>query len=208
MSKRLNNYPDPMKIVKNHGADALRLYLINSPVVRAQNLRFSEAGVRDVVKDVLLPWFNALRFLLECSIQPYETRTRSQFRMNPSDTVCSDNYMDKWILSFTQSLLMFFRQELAAYRLYTVVPRLVKFIDHLVNWYIRMNRRRLKGDSAENEQDWLSALNTLTKVLFQLVCMMAPFTPFFTEFVYQHLRDKLDFSSNLKDLPVGFDHVS
>ncbi len=52
--------------------------------------------------------------------------------------------MDKWILSFTQSLIVFVNEELKAYRLYTVVPRLVKFIDHLVNWYIRMNRRRLK----------------------------------------------------------------
>ena len=65
MSKRLKNYPDPVDVVNNFGADALRLYLVNSPVVRAEPLRFQEKGVKDVVKDVFLPWFNAYRFLIQ-----------------------------------------------------------------------------------------------------------------------------------------------
>ena len=65
MSKRLKNYPDPVAVVHKFGADALRLYLINSPVVRAESLRFKEGGVKDVVKDVFLPWFNAYRFLMQ-----------------------------------------------------------------------------------------------------------------------------------------------
>ncbi|MED6239623.1 Isoleucine--tRNA ligase, cytoplasmic, partial [Ataeniobius toweri] len=65
MSKRKKNYPDPGLIVQSYGADALRLYLINSPVVRAENLRFKEEGVRDVLKDVFLPWYNAYRFLVQ-----------------------------------------------------------------------------------------------------------------------------------------------
>ena len=56
----------------------------------------------------------------------------------------STNVMDRWILSYTQSLLLFVHQEMAAYRLYTVVPRLVRFVDYLTNWYVRMNRKRLK----------------------------------------------------------------
>jgi isoleucyl-tRNA synthetase len=65
MSKRLKNYPDPLYIVNEYGADSLRLYLINSPVVRAESLKFQEKGVRDIIKDVMLPWFNAYRFLVE-----------------------------------------------------------------------------------------------------------------------------------------------
>ena len=65
MSKRKKNYPDPMDVVNKYGADAIRLYLINSPVVRAENLKFKEEGVRDVVKDVFLPWFNAYKFLMQ-----------------------------------------------------------------------------------------------------------------------------------------------
>uniref|UniRef100_A0A0X3PAM1 Isoleucine--tRNA ligase, cytoplasmic n=1 Tax=Schistocephalus solidus TaxID=70667 RepID=A0A0X3PAM1_SCHSO len=198
MSKRAKNYPDPMEVIAKHGADSLRLYLINSPVVRAQNLRFFESGVRDVVKDVFIPWYNAFRFLMKSSIQPYERTSHREFKVRPDDFPNTSNYMDQWILSFTQSLMLFVREELKGYRLYTVVPRLVKFIDHLVNWYIRMNRRRLKGDAAADMDDWFSALHTLVKVLYQLIILMAPFTPFFTEFIYQRLRQKLDFSEYLK----------
>ncbi|VDD78472.1 unnamed protein product [Mesocestoides corti] len=200
MSKRQKNYPDPMEVINKYGSDALRLYLINSPVVRAQNLRFFESGVRDVLKDVFIPWYNAFRFLMKSSVMPFERESGQRFVVRPNDFPQTRNYMDKWILSFTQSLMVFVRQELKAYRLYTVVPRLVKFIDHLVNWYIRMNRRRLKGDAVEDRADWLSALHTLVKVLFQLIFVMAPFAPFFTEFIYQHLRDKLNFSENLSTL--------
>ncbi|GBN53533.1 Isoleucine--tRNA ligase, cytoplasmic, partial [Araneus ventricosus] len=72
------------------------------------------------------------------------------------------------------------------YRLYTVVPKLVKFVDHLTNWYVRMNRRRLKGDGGQ--EDCKTALETLFSVLYTMIRMMAPFTPFFTEHVYQNLR--------------------
>ena len=62
MSKRKKNYPDPLDVVNKYGADAVRLYLINSPVVKAETLKFKEEGVRDVLKDVFLPWFNAYRY--------------------------------------------------------------------------------------------------------------------------------------------------
>ena len=75
MSKRLKNYPDPVAVVHKYGADALRLYLINSPVVRAESLRFKEGGVKDVVKDVFLPWFNAYRFLMQNVARLKEVRT-------------------------------------------------------------------------------------------------------------------------------------
>merc|ERR1712130_793357 len=64
MSKRLQNYPKPDLIVKKFGADALRLYLINSPVVRAEPLKFMESGVKDVIKDIFIPWFNSYRFFI------------------------------------------------------------------------------------------------------------------------------------------------
>lgn len=78
MSKRKKNYPDPMEVVNKHGADALRLYLINSPVVRGENLRFREEGVEQVLKDVLLPWFNGYRFLFD-NILTYEKVIKYSF---------------------------------------------------------------------------------------------------------------------------------
>ena len=71
MSKSKKNYPDPMLIAKNYGADACRLYLCNSPVVRAEPLKFAQEGVRNVVRDIFLPWFNAYRFLIQ-NISRYE----------------------------------------------------------------------------------------------------------------------------------------
>ncbi|KAI4887053.1 hypothetical protein NFI96_016352 [Prochilodus magdalenae] len=98
--------------------------------------------------------------------------------------------MDKWIQSFTQSLIQFFKAEMDAYRLYTVVPKLVKFVDMLTNWYVRTNRRRLKGESGT--EDCLWALETLFSVLFSMCRLMAPFTPFITEMMYQNLRHLID----------------
>jgi isoleucyl-tRNA synthetase len=65
MSKRLKNYPDPVEIIDKYGADAIRIYLTNSPLVRAETLNFKEDGVKNVIKDIFLPWYNAYRFLIQ-----------------------------------------------------------------------------------------------------------------------------------------------
>ncbi|ELT94742.1 hypothetical protein CAPTEDRAFT_226043 [Capitella teleta] len=189
MSKRKQNYPNPMDVVHKYGADAIRLYLINSPVVRAENLRFKEDGVKDVVKDVFLPWYNAFRFLMQNADRLIKEENW-QLDYNESAVSTPENYMDRWILSFTQSLIKYVKEEMGAYRLYTVVPRLVRFVEQLTNWYVRMNRRRLKGTSGRD--DCHAALTTLFGVLFSMVKVMAPFIPFLTEHMYQRLRHLLD----------------
>lgn len=186
MSKRKKNYPDPLEVVKKYGADALRLYLINSPVVKAENLRFKEEGVRDVIKDVFLPWYNAFRFLIQ-NVERIVQEDKVDYRFD--EKAERENVMDKWVTSFTQSLIQFVKKEMAAYRLYTVVPRLTKFIDHLTNWYVRMNRKRLKGENGV--KDCKVALDTLFGVLFDMARVMAPFTPFLTELMYKTLRQLL-----------------
>lgn len=188
MSKRKKNYPNPTEVVDKYGADALRLYLINSPVVRAENLRFKEEGVRDVLKDVFLPWYNAFRFLIQ-NIERLEYEENCKFVYEDVQTGGSDNIMDKWIISFTETLLQFLKTEMQAYRLYTVVPKLVKYIDNLTNWYVRMNRKRIKGDV--DKQSCRLALNTLFRVVYTMVRINAPFTPFLAEFMYQRLRQYL-----------------
>lgn len=184
MSKRKKNYPDPMEVVNKYGADALRLYLINSPVVRAENLRFKEEGVRDVIKDVFLPWYNAFRFLIQ-NIEQYEETSRVTFVFDEKLDCFSSNIMDKWMVSLTQSLLVFLKKEMTGYRLYTVVPYLIKYIDNLTNWYVRMNRKRIKGE--DGPQDCKNALTTLFLAIYTMVQTYAPFTPFLTEFMFQRL---------------------
>ncbi|KAL2238548.1 isoleucine--tRNA ligase, cytoplasmic [Sesamum indicum] len=186
MSKRLKNYPPPAEVINDYGADALRLYIINSPVVRAEPLRFKKDGVYGVVKDVFLPWYNAYRFLVQ-NAKRLEVEGLAPFK--PIDQHIlqkSSNVLDQWINSATQSLVHFVRQEMDAYRLYTVVPYLLKFLDNLTNIYVRFNRKRLKGRTGE--EDCRTALSTLYYVLLTACKSMAPFTPFFTEVLYHNLR--------------------
>ncbi|KAL1920450.1 uncharacterized protein VTP21DRAFT_827 [Calcarisporiella thermophila] len=184
MSKRLKNYPDPVEILNKYGADALRLYLINSPVVRAETLKFKEEGVRDVISRVFLPWYNAHRFFVTQTVV-LKDEFDIDFKYNP-DQPRSTKLMDRWILASTQSLIQFVREEMSNYRLYTVVPRLLHLIEELTNWYVRFNRRRLKGENGAD--DAVHALNTLFEVLFTLCRAMAPFTPFITDNMYQTLK--------------------
>ena len=199
MSKSKKNYPDPMVVVNKYGADAVRLYLINSPVVKAETLKFKEEGVKDVLKDVFLPWFNAYRFLVQ-NIDSYNSGSNENFCWDSKSSYGdSSNVMDRWIISFTQSLLLFVKKEMEAYRLYTVLPRLMKFIDNLTNWYVRTNRKRLKGEGVE-DNDCKMAITTLFSVLYTMVRVFAPFTPFLTEQMYQILKNLVKHEPNLKAL--------
>ena len=96
------------------------MFLVNSPVTRAENLRFREQGVRDVISRVLLPWLNSFRFFLG-QVALHKKESGLEFKYNPHATV-SNNVMDRWILARCQSLIKLVREEMAAYRLYTIVP--------------------------------------------------------------------------------------
>ncbi|KAI9931933.1 hypothetical protein ASPWEDRAFT_110543 [Aspergillus wentii DTO 134E9] len=184
MSKRLKNYPDPSLIMDRYGSDALRLYLINSPVVRAEPLRFKESGVKEIVAKVLLPLWNSYKFF-EGQAALFKKTEGTDFVFDPKAEKTNTNVMDRWILASCQSLLKFVNEEMAGYRLYTVVPRLLELIDNTTNWYIRFNRKRLKGENGVD--DTVHALNTLFEVLFTLVRGLAPFTPFITDTIYLRL---------------------
>ncbi|CAJ2511060.1 Uu.00g066850.m01.CDS01 [Anthostomella pinea] len=184
MSKRLKNYPDPAIVMEKYGSDALRLYMINSPVVRAEPLRFKEAGVKEVVQKVLLPLWNSYKFF-EGQVALLKKVEDKDYFFDPKMESSNSNVMDRWILASCQSLLQFVNQEMAGYRLYTVVPRLLGLIDDTTNWYIRFNRKRLKGEHGID--DTIHALNTLFEVLFTLCKGLAPFTPFITETIYSKL---------------------
>ena len=117
-------------MIEKYGADALRLYLINSPVVRAETLRFKEDGVFAVVKDVFLPWYNAYRFLVQ-NVQRYELEHPSSAPFDASSvdlgsTGAASNVLDRWIAAAARRLVNYVRAEMGAYRLYTVVPYLVQ----------------------------------------------------------------------------------
>ncbi len=177
MSKRLQNYTPPDILMEEYGADALRLYLINSGLVKAEEQRFSDSGVKDMVRRALLPWYNSFRFLQTyADIDGWRAQTNAPV---------SANITDQWMLSRLQSLLTNVTREMAGYRLYNVVPALFEFIEDLTNWYIRLNRSRfwVEGKSADKE----AAYQTLYQTLHALTLGMAPFAPFLAEHIYQQL---------------------
>ncbi|KAJ7780499.1 tRNA synthetases class I-domain-containing protein [Mycena maculata] len=184
MSKSLRNFPDPSIIIDRMGADAVRMFLVNSPIVRGDNLRFREEGVREVISRVLLPWLNSFRFFLG-HVALFKKATGTDFQYN-AHTPTPNNVMDRWVLARCQSLIKLVREEMAAYRLYTIIPRLLDLVDELTNWYIRFNRKRLKGE--EGKEDTQVALNTLFEALFTLCRTMSSYTPFMTENLYQTLK--------------------
>ncbi|KAI8379861.1 isoleucyl-tRNA synthetase [Choanephora cucurbitarum] len=195
MSKRLKNYPEPGLVMDKFGSDALRLYLINSPVVRAETLKFREEGVKDVISKVFLPWYNAYKFFLtQTAVLKKDFGYEFQYDAHIKK---SDNVMDRWVLASCQSLIKFIREEMGAYRLYTVVPRLLNMVDTLTNWYVRFNRKRLKGENGLD--DAKLAMNTLYEVLFTLCLTMAPFTPYLVENMYQNLKNFSPKNPNVVD---------
>ncbi len=189
MSKSKRNYPDPSKVLDEHGADALRAYLINSPVVRAEPLRFSEAGVRDVVRTVLLPFRNAWSFFAQYANadgwSPADQGPEAAAHPDPADRP----ELDRWILSVLQSLVREVNEQMEGYYLYRVVPPMLGFIDHLTNWYIRRSRRRFwrPADTPEARGDKAAAYATLYEVLVTFAQVMAPVLPFVSEALYQDL---------------------
>ena len=182
MSKSLRNYTPPDELMEAYGADALRLYAINSGLVKGEEQRFADAGVRDMVRRALLPWYNAFSFL----------RTYAAIdNWSPDKGLhAGDNVLDQWLLSRLQTLKNNVAREMEAYRLYNVVPALFGFIEDLTNWYIRLNRGRFWGEDIT--PDKVAAYTTLYEVLSELSKLMAPFAPFLSEHLYQQLETLAD----------------
>lgn len=177
MSKRLKNYTPPDQLMETYGADALRLYLINSGLVRAEEQRFSDEGVKDMVRRALLPWYNAFKFFATYA-EVDGWNVREHFERG-------ENITDNWLLSNLQTLKKTISQEMEAYRLYNVVPGLFRFIEDLTNWYIRLNRQRFWAEGLE--ADKRAAYSTLYTAISELSTAMAPFAPFLAEHIYQQL---------------------
>ncbi|MBR4475955.1 MAG: isoleucine--tRNA ligase [Kiritimatiellae bacterium] len=195
MSKRLRNYPDPTKMLDTYGADAVRLYMIYSPVVRAENLKFSENGVKQLMRDLLIPWWNAYSFFVTYA---------NVDKFDDAEVVYpeSDNVLDKWIVSSMETLIADVTAAMDAYDLQRSIRPFVRFIEDLTNWYIRRSRRRFWKST--NDGDKLCAYRTLRYVLVQLAKVAAPFTPFIAEEIYRNLKGASDPDSvHLCDFPTA-----
>jgi isoleucyl-tRNA synthetase len=200
MSKRLKNYPDPSYIINTYGADALRLYLINSPVVRAEDLRFSETGVQDLMRNLLIPLWNAYGFFVTyANVDGWSPESRIR---NPESGIQEENLLDRWIRSSMESLSANVTKAMDNYDLQGSVRPFVRFVEDLTNWYIRRSRRRFW--KSQDDADKAQAYETLYYVLLNISKIAAPFIPFISEAIYRNLRTaEMPESVHLCDFPGG-----
>lgn len=195
MSKRLKNYPDPMYVVNEYGADALRLCLISSPVVRAEDLCFSEDAVKHSLRHLLIPWWNAYSFFVT-----YANIDGWQPEGDLDGWPAPQHLLDRWILSAMERLAHEVVAAMDVYDLQLAVRPFIRFVEDLTNWYIRRSRRRFWKSS--NDNDKREAYATLYRVLIRLSQIAAPFVPFISEEIYRNLRtDDMPESVHLCDFP-------
>ncbi|MCL2411642.1 MAG: isoleucine--tRNA ligase [Treponema sp.] len=202
MSKSLRNYTDPNEVINMFGADALRLFLVHSAVVKADDLRYSDEGVREVMKSILIPLWNAYSFFV--TYANIDKFTAISAPINPV------NLLDQWILSEAQTLVEKVGGALDAYDLSRAVDPILRFIDLLNNWYIRRSRRRfwrsIDIDNIANDTDKIEAYCTLYEAIKTLITVAAPFMPFTTDAIWQNLRIASDPESiHLVDYPVSIE---
>jgi isoleucyl-tRNA synthetase len=180
MSKSARNYTDPMQVIGTYGADAMRLFLLDSAVLRAEDLRFSEAGVKEVVKNIIIPLWNSYSFFV--TYANIDSVTIDGDGLN----ISRENPLDRWLFSETERMVKETTEQLELYDLQKAVDVFVGFIDLLNNWYIRRSRRRFWRSG--NDSDKQEAYATLHTALMKLILVAAPFIPFITEEMYANLR--------------------
>jgi len=212
MSKRLKNYPDPMEVMEKYGADLLRYYLCASPVMKADNISFSEKDMVEQTRffNILL---NVLSFYKMFAPTPPPDTLRVRRRAgdpSPALAVAGEgsevknlekkdlvNVLDKWITARLEQTKQVITEKMDNYDL-QVIREIPIFVNDLSTWYVRRSRDRFKGD---DEVDKMRALKTLRRTLYHLARIMAPFMPFIAEHIYQELGADVE-SVHLKEWPA------
>ena len=190
LSKSKRNYPDPEELFETIGADALRWYLMSSPILRGGDLRIATDGkdVAEVVRQVLMPIWNAYSFFV---LYANADGRRAEVRTD------STHVLDRYVLAKTRQLVERVTESLDAYHLADACAHVVSFIDALNNWYIRRSRERFWG--GEGGSGSADAHDTLYTVLTTLTRVVAPLLPMVSEEIHRNLTD--DESVHLTDWP-------
>ncbi len=182
MSKSLKNYPDPNLLIEKYGADSLRYYLVSSPVMKGEDLNFSEKGVEEALKRFLLILWNTYSFLImNLDMAKLEAKDLESKKV-------SDNLLDRWIISELNLLINEVGAGMENYDLAKASRPLKDFVDKLSNWFLRRSRKRF---SSENDaEDRMNAFRTLYQVMIEYSKVMAPFMPFFADEMFKNLSGK------------------
>jgi isoleucyl-tRNA synthetase len=178
MSKRLKNYPDPLELVEKYGADSIRYYMLSSSIMRAEDLNFSEQGVAEVSRKLIIRLSNVLSFYELYASQGDEK----------VGALSSPHVLDKWICARLSETTALITDAMERYELDYASRPLVDFVDDLSTWYIRRSRTRFK----QGGEDAVYALRTTRFVLCTCAKLMAPFTPFYAETLFRAVRGEED----------------
>ena len=180
MSKSFGNYPDPRLTIEKYGADPIRFYMLNSPLLSGGDMDFKEEGILETIKGVMLPIWNTYSFFTTyANIDGWEKSDTQVSIVNP---------LDRWILSKLQVLIGTVHESMDGYDLSRACRAIVDYMDELTNWYVRLSRRRFWG--SEMTEDKASAYDTLYTVLVELSKLLAPYMPFLSESIFQGLTKK------------------
>ena len=190
ISKSKKNYTDPMLLINEYGADAMRIYLMSSPAAAMQDLKFKDEGLKEQIKSVLLPLWNSYSFFVTYA-------NINGFKGNDSKNLNPVNQLDKWVLARLYETEEKVRNSFDNYELNKTLTPVIDFIDDLTNWYIRRSRDRFWSD--EMNQDTKEAFSTLYYVLTNLTKLLAPSTPFLSEYIFKELTGLK--SVHLEDWP-------
>ena len=179
LSKKLRNYTEPSVVFENQGSDALRWYLMSSTIVRGGDLRISDSGIDDVVRQVLLPIWNAYGFFtLYANVDGHRATMRSD----------SGHLLDRYLLAKTSMLVEAVADHMDAYDLPGATQEIQGFIDALNNWYIRRSRDRFWSKSTvTDDADKRDAYDTLYTVLVTFCRVAAPLLPMVSEEIHTAL---------------------
>lgn len=204
LSKRKKNYPDPNKLFETHGVDSTRFFLYTSTAPQAEDVRFSEKHVEEIVKQFTLTLWNTYSFFVTyANIDGWrwtvdrEKGAIAKPLRNAGGTAGRKNKLDEWILSELNVLIEEVTAAMDKYNLTAATRPLLTFVDNLSNWYVRRSRRRFW--KSENDEDKNEAYSTLFTVLTTFAKLLAPFMPFTADAIYKNLTDKP--SVHLEDWP-------
>ena len=193
MSKSLGNYPNSNVILEKYSADALRFYLLSSPLLNAQNISFSEKAIQDIQRKTLATLWNSYAFFtLYAEVDNWKPKEKFGKPAN------SKNLLDIWIVSELHKLIKEVEVNMQKYDLVKATKPFEFFVDNLSNWYIRRSRKRFW--KSENDDDKNNAYETLHYTLVTLSKTIAPFVPFIAEEIYKNLTK--DESVHLTDFPL------
>jgi len=181
LSKKLQNYTDPTVLIDTYGADAVRLYLLQSPSTYGEPLAFKEDDIKNIVKD-LFQFKNCVDFLFE--------HTKNQIHHNVNFDINAYkhtmNPMDLWIMQHIQQTGTDIINYMNKYEVARSTKKLIDMIEDITNWYVKFNRDRLKGKCGNDE--WIKSTSVFAYITKKYLVMLTPFAPFITQSLYDKMK--------------------